>query len=131
MFKIFKMKPKTTAEVKIEQVVKILFPPLELHVDKEGNKFHIDHSVDTNLEAALMDLQEGHNDKAVHNTIMDIEDRLIQVRKILDEHMQICLKCILEIYWVCFVLDLVFHCTKIFFFFHQIINNVNFGANGK
>jgi len=89
MFKIFKMKPKTTADVKIEQIIKLLFPPLELHVDKEGNKFHIDHSVDTNLEAALMDLEEGHNDIASQKTIRSVSDQLIKVRKLLEAYQEI------------------------------------------
>jgi hypothetical protein len=89
MFKIFKMKPKTTAEVKIEQIVKMMFPPLELHTDKEGNKFHIDHSIDTNLEAALMDLQEGHNDAASQQTIRSVVDQIIRVRKLLEAYQEI------------------------------------------
>ena len=89
MFKIFKMKPKTTAEVKIEQVVKLLFPPLELHVDKEGNKFHIDHSIDTNLEAALMDLEGGYNDVASQKTIRSAVNQIIKVRRLLEAFQEI------------------------------------------
>jgi hypothetical protein len=91
-FKIEK-RPNTPAEEKLEQIKQILFPPCKLMEDMdEGGEFHkwqVDYSSDLNLNAALVDLQEGHNDKAVHNTIMDIEDRLIKVRDILDEHMQI------------------------------------------
>ena len=89
MFKIFKMKPKTTAEVKIEQVVKILFPPLELHIDKDGNKFHIDHSIDTNLEAALTDLEMGHNDSASQKTIRSAVSQIIKVRRLLEAFQEI------------------------------------------
>ena len=80
------MKPKTTAEVKIEQMIKIMFPPLELHVDKDGTKFHIDHSLDTNLEAALMDLESGYNDVASQKTIRSVADQIIRVRKLLEAY---------------------------------------------
>ena len=86
-------KPNTPAEEKLEQIKNILFPPskLEESLDKDGSlfKWQVDYSADMNLNAALIDLQEGHNDKAVHNTIIDIEDRLIKVRDILEEHMQL------------------------------------------
>ena len=91
MFKIFAMKtkPKTSADEKIEQVIKILFPPLDLRFDREGNKYHIDYSADTNLEAALMDLEDGHNDQASQKTIRGISDRLIRVRKLLEAYQEI------------------------------------------
>jgi hypothetical protein len=83
----------TPAEEKLELIKNILFPQPKLMEDMdEGGQFHkwqVDYSADLNLNAALVDLQEGHNDKAVHNTILDIEDRLIKVRDILEEHMQI------------------------------------------
>ncbi len=91
-FKIEK-KNNTPAEEKLEQIKQILFPPCKLMQDMdEGGHFHkwqVDYSADMNLNAALVDLQEGHNDKAVHNTILDIEERLMRVRDILEEHMQI------------------------------------------
>jgi hypothetical protein len=83
------MKPKTTAEVKIEQVSKLMFPQLELHYDKNGDKFHIDHSVDTNLEAVLMDLESGHNDAASQKTLKSVIDVLIKVRKQLEAYQEI------------------------------------------
>jgi len=91
MFKIFAMKtkPKTTADEKIEQIINLLFPPLDLHTDKNGDKFHIDYSVDTNLEAALMDLEEGHNDAASQKTIRNCTDRIIKVRQILEAYREI------------------------------------------
>jgi hypothetical protein len=91
MFKIFAMrtKPKTTADEKLEQVINILFPPLDLHVDKNGDKFHIDYSVDTNLEAALMDLEDGHNDAASQKTIRNVTDRILKVRRLLEAYREI------------------------------------------
>ena len=89
MFKIFKMKPQTPADVKIEKVIELLFPPLKLHTDKDGNKFHVDYSIDTNLEAALMDLEDGHNDAASQKTIRNVTDRIIKVRKLLEAYREI------------------------------------------
>ena len=89
MFKIFKMKPQTTADVRIDQVIKLLFPPLELRTDREGNKFHIDYSVDTNLEAALMDLEDGHNDAVAQQTIRRVTNRIIEARRLLEAYREI------------------------------------------
>lgn len=87
-------KPATPAEEKLEEIRKILFPSGKLEEDidpKTGKtfKWQIDYSVDMNLDAALIDLQEGHNDKPVHNTITNVIKRLTQVREILEEHMEL------------------------------------------
>jgi hypothetical protein len=89
MFKFLKAKPKTTSDEKIEKIIEILFPPLELHRDKDGTKFHIDYSADTNLDAAISDLEDGHNDKTVHKTIRGVADRIIEVRRILEAYREI------------------------------------------
>lgn len=86
-------KSNTPAEEKLEQIKDILFPPCKLNeeMDKDGSvfKWQVDYSVDMNLDAALTDLEEGHNDKAVHNTIRDISKRLYSVRNILDAYMEL------------------------------------------
>lgn len=87
-------KPATPAEEKLEQIRKILFPDSELQEDidpKTGQtfKWQVDYSADMNLDAALIDLQEGHNDTPVHNTIISITKRLTQVRTILEQHMEL------------------------------------------
>lgn len=91
-FKVEK-RSNTPAEEKLELIKNILFPPSKLMEDmNEGGEFQkwqVDYSADMNLYAALIDLQEGHNDKAVHNTLNDIQDRLIKIREILEEHMQL------------------------------------------
>ena len=89
MFKVFKMKPQTPADVKIEQVIKSLFPPIEVRKDKEGNKYHVDYSADTNLEAALHDLQDGYNDATAQKTIRSVVERLYEVRKMLEAYQEI------------------------------------------
>jgi len=82
MFSMFKSKPKTTADQKLEEIKKILFPPFS----KQNNQdiiFLVDYSADSNLQAAVGDLEEGHNDEIVQGTINKVIDRLIEVRKIL------------------------------------------------
>jgi hypothetical protein len=86
-------KVNTPAEEKLEQIKAILYPPLKLEqeMDKDGTiyKFHIDYSADSNLDAALMDLQEGHNDQVSHSTINDVIKRLIDVRRLLEAYAQL------------------------------------------
>jgi hypothetical protein len=81
-FKV-KKEPRTVAGEKLEQIEKILFPPLQLETDKDGNKFYIDSTVDMNLESVLSDLREGYNDATSQSTIEDVIKRLIKVRDIL------------------------------------------------
>ncbi|MGZ4849774.1 MAG: hypothetical protein ACXV2C_00110, partial [Candidatus Bathyarchaeia archaeon] len=85
MFKWFKTDPKSEAELKIEELIQLLFPPLVVE-ERDGHKFHVDNSADANLEAALIDLEEGHNDRGAQNTIRKIADRLFEARKILDAY---------------------------------------------
>ena len=90
MFKFpwtIKRKAENKSDRRIEQIIEILFPRLELfsEFDDKGNKikFHVDRAVDSNLDAVLMDLQEGHNDQACHETLNDAIKRLSRVRRIL------------------------------------------------
>lgn len=93
--KIFRKEKKVESEsdLKIEQIKKILFPPLELHeqIQEDGSKikFHIDFSVDSNLDAALIDLQEGNNDAVVQKTITSVITRLNDVRRILEAYAEL------------------------------------------
>lgn len=84
---IIRKKPKTSAEEKLEQLRELLFPELKLEqeLDEHGEiiKFHIDYGVDSNLDAALIDLQEGYNDGPTQKTISNITKRLYKARKLL------------------------------------------------
>ena len=82
MFSMFKPKPKTTADEKLEEIKNILFPPFKKQTEKDVT-FLIDYSVDSNLQAAVNDLEEGHCDEIVIGTINKVVDRMIEVRKIL------------------------------------------------
>jgi hypothetical protein len=91
MFKFFgkKLEDKTLAEVKLDQIRELLFPPCDEHIDRDGQKYHVDYSADMNLDAALVDLEEGHNDEATRNTIKKVSARIYAVRKILDSYAEI------------------------------------------
>lgn len=86
-------KNNTPADEKIEQIKALLFPPLKLEqeLSNEGDlmKFHVDYSADSNLDAVLMDLQEGYNDEAAHKTLNDVIIRLNRVRRVLEAYAQI------------------------------------------
>src|SRR6266566_3147363 len=79
-----KSDPASEAEIKLQQVIDILFPPLTLHTDRNGNKYHVDYSADANLEAALYDLEEGGNDEITQSTVRKVADNLFKVRQMLD-----------------------------------------------
>jgi hypothetical protein len=96
MFGLWKIerKPATPAEEKLDRIKEILFPPnkLEEEIDpKTGEpfKWQIDYSVDMNLDAVLIDLQDGNNDPAVHNTLKNITKRLMEVRELLEAYMEL------------------------------------------
>jgi hypothetical protein len=85
-----KRKIQTPAEVQLEQIKSLLFPQLitEQELSNDGTivKFHVDYSLDSNLDAALIDLQEGHNDEVVQGTINEVVKKLIQVRRMLEAY---------------------------------------------
>jgi hypothetical protein len=74
--------------LKLKEIKKILFPPLELHDDLNENgklvKYHIDYCIDSNLETVLNDLQDGYNDSKCYDTLNSVIKRLIHIRKLLD-----------------------------------------------
>lgn len=72
----------------MQQVVDILFPPLKTEESKDG-VYQIDYSIDSNLQSALVDLQDGTNDKIVQDTIAKAIDALIKVRNILEVYPEI------------------------------------------
>lgn len=88
MFKFFKAKPKTTADQKLEEIERILFPPFKKETNNEVS-FLVDYSVDSNLQAAINDLEEGLNDEVVRGTVNKVIDRLIKVRAVLNAYNEI------------------------------------------
>lgn len=81
--------PKTPSDKLLEQVTNVLFPPLVLKTSKkeetgESSTYQVDYSVDSNLQAALYDLEEGHNDEVVQTTLFKILGRLTKARSLLE-----------------------------------------------
>ena len=90
-WKVEKQKhPLTDAEQKLEEIKQLLFPQLELHeeMDQDGSmiKYHVDYSVDSNIDAALIDLYDGNNDAIVQSTLSKAVSRLNKARKILEAY---------------------------------------------
>lgn len=86
-----KKKINTPAEQKIDEIKKILFPPLKLgeKYDEESNetiKYHIDFSVDSNLDAILLDIQEGFTGSDMQKTLNDVIKRLNKVRSLIEAY---------------------------------------------
>lgn len=88
MFNFFKAKPRTTSDQRLEEIEKILFPPFKKK-KSEDVSFLVDYSVDSNLQAAINDLEEGLNDEIVRGTISKVVDRIIKVRQILNAYNEI------------------------------------------
>jgi hypothetical protein len=86
MFNLFKKKSYVPEDVRLKKIIEILFPPLAVHVMPDGTKYHIDYSADSNLDAALSDLEDGSNDAVTQKTIRGISNRLVEVRKILEAY---------------------------------------------
>ena len=88
-----KKKTETPDQEKLEQIKKMMFPPLILkeEMQKDGSliKYHIDYSIDSNLDAVLMDLQEGHNDPSCHKTLSNIITRINNIRTMLEAYAMI------------------------------------------
>lgn len=83
-------KRMSESDKKLKQVADILFPKtkvLEKIEEGEKIKYMVDYSIDNNLYAALIDLQEGHNDKGCQNTINECIKALNKVRTVLEAHM--------------------------------------------
>jgi hypothetical protein len=86
-------KIETPADQKLEQIKALLFPPLDLkeQISETGSKikYHIDYSVDSNLDAVLMDLEEGHNDPVARKTISKVVGKLNEARRLLEAYAQL------------------------------------------
>ena len=83
------MSPAGHADSTIQQIERLLFPPFEVHHTNDGAEICVDRSVDTNLYAALVDLEEGIVDEIVLKSIKDSIDVLTQVRHLLNVKQQL------------------------------------------
>lgn len=78
------------SDKKLNEVKELLFPKtkvVETMENGERIKYMVDYSVDNNLYAVLIDLQEGVNDKSCHSTLNKCIDILIKVRSLLEAQM--------------------------------------------
>jgi len=79
MFGMKKSEPNQS-DLLIKKVSDLLFPPFETR-EVNGERYSIDSSVDTNVEAVLTDLRDGYMDDVCVNTLQAIFNRLYEVRK--------------------------------------------------
>lgn len=86
MFGMFAKKPAEKLVVRdavAQQLCDILFPKLTEET-KDGSTFVVDRSVDSNLYAALLDLEEDVNDETVRITLRSILNKLYKARDLLE-----------------------------------------------
>ena len=83
-----KPKPVVVREGVLQEVADKLFPVPE-EVEKDGLTIVVDRSVDSNLWAALTDLEEGTNDKVTRDTIRACARQLDEVRALLNSNHEI------------------------------------------
>ena len=67
----------------LEQIRNLLFPDYKLERLPTGEMFHVDMSVDTNLDAVIYDLEEGTNDETARKTLRAVAEKLFKARAIL------------------------------------------------
>ncbi len=83
---LFWKKKYVPDDERLAKVISILFPPLEVARTPDGTKYHIDYSIDSNLDAVLLDLQEGNNDAACQRTLESCIRKLNDVRRVLEAY---------------------------------------------
>lgn len=87
-FDMFKKNRPTVSQTdtKLQQVVDLLFPQYEVRATKDGMKYSIDSSLDSNIDAVIADLQEGYVDEISINTLRGCVAKLYEIRDILRPH---------------------------------------------
>ena len=88
MIRFWRTKKVVRPEV-LQEVVDLLFPDIVVERMPDGTVFHVDRSVDANLQAALVDLAEGNNDKVTRDSVEDCLNRLSKARALLEAHSSI------------------------------------------
>ena len=66
----------------------VLFPPI-IRGFEDGTEFFVDRSVDANIQAVLIDLQDGRLDEMTFNTLQFAIDQLHKVRNHYNIHSEI------------------------------------------
>ena len=70
-------------EAELERIANLLYPEPEEKI-KDDMVILVDRSVDNNLHAALIDLEDGTNDETTRRTIRACVQRLFEIREILE-----------------------------------------------
>lgn len=81
-------RPKLLRDDVSQTVTDLLFPDL-VEVEKDGDVFLTDYSVDSNLYAALLELEEGQNDEVIRETLRKCYEKLVQARELLEAKQEI------------------------------------------
>ena len=76
--------PRTYLQKKLNTISDSLFPKYETKRDSSGVKYHVDSSVDMNLEAVISDIEDGYVDKNTIQTLKAIAQKINEVRAVLD-----------------------------------------------
>ena len=81
---MFSMKRRevTPSDELLREISDLLFPPFR-NEELKGEKYAIDSSVDTNIEAVLTDLQDGYMDDMCIHTLRAIFQKLYRTRELL------------------------------------------------
>lgn len=85
IMKIFYPKPVVLRDSSLQEVTELLFPEPE-EKEMDGLTMVIDKSVDANLHAALLDLEDNTNDAVVRDTIRKCVLQLEKARAVLEAH---------------------------------------------
>ncbi len=80
--------PKVIREGELERIADLLYPEPEEKI-KDGLVIVVDRSIDSNLQAALLDLEDGTNDEVTRRTIRACVHKLFEVRDILEARYRI------------------------------------------
>jgi hypothetical protein len=81
---MFGMKKReiTKSDVLLKEISDLLFPPFH-NEELNGEKYAIDSSVDTNIDAVLTDLKDGYLDQVCIESLQTIFEKLNKTRELL------------------------------------------------
>lgn len=77
-----KKKVPDQADLAMKQISDLLFPPFKTE-EIDGEKYAIDSSVDTNIDAVIADLKDGYLDEHCINNLKAVFDKLYKVRELI------------------------------------------------
>ena len=83
------MKSVDQRDALLEEIKELLFPPLLTRTTEDGTKYHVDKSVDMNLDAAIADVVDGYLDDVTTSTLNEIAKKLSKLRKLLKVNCEI------------------------------------------